>query len=209
MPSLRHNAEVGPGEPSDAVLTSVLDAARESILAVGWRRSTLTDVARRAGVSRMTIYRRWPDMGALVREVMTREWTSAPGIGVEPTGTPLRQVVGAVTSTARALRGNELFTKILEVDPELLLPYLLDRRGRTQDALLAGLEAGIAEGQRDGSVRAGDPALLARSVLLTAQGFLFSARTMTGPSSGSGSGGPVVDDFDAELGSMVERYLAP
>ena len=34
-----------------------LDAAREAILAVGWSRTTLTDIARRAGVSRMTIYR--------------------------------------------------------------------------------------------------------------------------------------------------------
>ena len=32
----------------------------------GVRRTTLTDVARRAGVSRMTIYRRWPDVRTLV-----------------------------------------------------------------------------------------------------------------------------------------------
>ena len=138
-----------------------------------------------------------------LREVMTREWTSAPGVGVEPTGTPLRQVVGAVTATARTLRRNELFAKILAVDPELLLPYLLDRRGRTQDALLTGLEAGIADGQRDGSIRAGDPVLMARAVLLAAQGFVFSAGTMTDRD------GPDVDDLDAELGALVERYLAP
>src|ERR1700750_979508 len=89
MTSLRHNglaegsvlhasrrvsdAQVTP----HATLDPLLDAARDSILAVGWKRSTLTDVARRAGVSRMTVYRRWPDMQGLLGELMTREWTAA------------------------------------------------------------------------------------------------------------------------------------
>ena len=51
-----------------------LDAARACILDVGWRRTTLTEVARRAGVSRMTIYRTWSDMPQLLGDLMTREW---------------------------------------------------------------------------------------------------------------------------------------
>ena len=65
MTSLRHNAD-----PRDAYL----DAARACILDVGWRRTTLTEVARRAGVSRMTIYRAWADMPTLLGDLMTREW---------------------------------------------------------------------------------------------------------------------------------------
>lgn len=52
----------------------VLDAAAELLMTVGVRRTTLAEVARCAGVSRMTLYRRWPDLRALVRAVMTREW---------------------------------------------------------------------------------------------------------------------------------------
>src|SRR5256885_12482488 len=69
MPSIRNNTGA-PRVDEDALL----DAARDCVLAVGLRRTTLTDVARRAGVSRMTIYRRWPDMTALVGDLMTREW---------------------------------------------------------------------------------------------------------------------------------------
>jgi AcrR family transcriptional regulator len=43
MTSIRHNR-------SDE--DTILDAARDCILAVGVRRTTMTDVARRAGVSR-------------------------------------------------------------------------------------------------------------------------------------------------------------
>jgi AcrR family transcriptional regulator len=203
MPSQRHNAG-GPVQVTGD--DALLDAARASILAVGWRRSTLTDVARRAGVSRMTIYRRWPDMQTLLADLMTREWSGlrggpGPVDRLEGEGAARSRISAGVAATVTALRGNELFHKIVHVDPELLLPYLLDRRGRTQDALLSLLEAAIAEGQQDGSVRPGDPALLARSVLLASYGFAISGPTM--------ADGRPVEALDAELAALVDRYLAP
>src|SRR5215475_5710464 len=59
---------------SQEIQDTVLDAARDCVLAYGVRRTTLSDVARRAGVSRMSIYRRWPDMRSLVADLMSREW---------------------------------------------------------------------------------------------------------------------------------------
>lgn len=206
MESLRNNRS--PAAPPAARAASaedaLLDAARESILAVGWRRSTLTDVARRAGVSRMTIYRRWPEMHTLVADLMTREWgrlaEAQPGTRSQ---TALDRIAGTACATVAAVREDELFVKIVHVDPELLLPYLLDRRGRTQDALLTALEAGVAEGQADGSVRDGDTVLLARTVLLASYGFVLSAGTMTHPD------GPTLEQVDAELRRLVTGYLAP
>ena len=181
-----------------------LDAARECILATGWTRTTLTDVARRAGVSRMTIYRTWPDMQTLLADLMTREWggvvadVASAGAG----SAPLERLSLGISRTVTALRSNDLLRKIVEVDPELLLPYLLQRRGRSQDNILGLLEPLIAEGQADGSVRAGDPTLLARSILLAAHGFTLSAETMV-------DGGHSVEQYDEELRVLLERYLAP
>jgi AcrR family transcriptional regulator len=206
MTSLRHNpllhAEFKP-TGDDALL----DAARAGILAVGWRRTTLTDVARRAGVSRMTIYRRWPDMQTLLADLMTREWAVVVEDAALTEGaSPLQRLAGGVAATVTQLRRNELFAKILEVDPELLLPYLLDRRGRTQDAILGLVEAVIAEGQADGSLRPGEPRLLARSLMLAAHGFALSMQTMTGAPDAPG---PTEDELDRELRTLVERYLRP
>src|SRR6476659_9587745 len=61
MTSLRHTPDPGTDHGSDP-RDGYLDAARDCILDLGWRRTTLTEVARRAGVSRMTIYRTWSDM---------------------------------------------------------------------------------------------------------------------------------------------------
>ena len=52
-----------------------------------------------------------------------------------------------------ALRAHPLFHKILEVDPEVLLPYMLERRGTSQEAMLRAFEATLRAGHRDGSVR--------------------------------------------------------
>src|ERR1041384_54337 len=114
-------------EPDDLLL----DAERDCVLAVGLRRATLTDVARRAGVSRMTMYRRWPDMGSLIGDLMTREWSTIVRISADdPVGATARErVVDGVVRGVSALRAHPVFRRIVEVDPEILLPYLVDRRG--------------------------------------------------------------------------------
>ena len=192
-------------EDAPSTRERLLDAARESILSVGWKRTTLTDVARRAGVSRMTVYRAYPDMASLFGDLMTREWAlvGAGVVAVEDADTDwperiARRLVGMV----KGLRTNELFHRIVDVDPELLLPYLLDRRGRSQQAVLDLLTARIDEAQRDGGVRAGDPERLARSLVLAAHGFVLSHQTMTDER-------VTEADLDAELAETVRRYLTP
>lgn len=185
----------------------LLDAARDVILAVGWRRATLTDVARRAEVSRMTVYRAFPDMQSLLAELMTRELVDQVGAVVGGTEAPPAEAAADVlarefTAAVAALRGNELFRRIMDVDPEQLLPYLLDRRGRSQDAVIDILSARIAAAQATGGVRDADPVLMARSLVLAAHGFALSVATMTDDVL-------TPADFDAQLGTLARRYLAP
>lgn len=198
MTSHRHNHESDAG-PRDGYL----DAARECILDVGWRRTTLTEVARRAGVSRMTIYRAWSDMPALLGDLMTREWGSLVTGHVDLTGDPTPQrVAEAMTATIEALRANELFTRIVELDPELILPYLLARRGRSQELIIGVLAAAVTEGQRRGTVRTGEPVAIARGLVLAAHGFVLSAHTMLDDAVDAAT-------LDAELHTLIVRSLTP
>jgi AcrR family transcriptional regulator len=202
MTSRRNSGTPDPGgsrHDDDALL----DAARHCVLAVGLRRTTLTDVARRAGVSRMTMYRRWPDMGSLVADLMTREWSALVGVAAaEAVGENERaRVVDGVVRAVRGLRAHPVFRRIVDGDPETLLPYLVDRRGTSQDRILAQLTEDLRRASRERSVRTGDPALLARTVLLTTHGFVISAGTMTDEVSEAA--------LDAELRVLLDRYLAP
>jgi AcrR family transcriptional regulator len=182
---------------------TLLGAARDCVLAVGLRRTTLTDVARRAGVSRMTMYRRWPDMGSLVADLMTREWSGVARVAAdEAVGDTARaRLVDGIVRGVAALRAHPVFRRIVELDPEILLPYLVDRRGTSQDRILDQLTQTVEQGRADGSLRAADPALLARTALLTAHGFVVSAATMTD--------GVRIEALDEELRLLLDRYLAP
>ena len=202
MTSLRHNP--ADAEPSREPRDAYLDAARACILDVGWKRTTLTEVARRAGVSRMTIYRTWPEMARVLGDLMTREWSAVVETAVADQGDDLgavERLVGSITGTVRALRDNELFVRIIELDPELILPYLLERRGRSQDLVIALTEQAISEGQQSGEIRAGDPTAMARALLLTAHGFVLSVHTMVDDDVSE-------SDLDAELSTLLTRTLA-
>ncbi|MDO0924415.1 TetR/AcrR family transcriptional regulator [Streptomyces sp. TG1A-8] len=199
MAPIRHNRSGGD---------AVLDAVRDCVLAVGVRRTTLADVARRAGVSRMTLYRRWPDLRSLVGDLMTREWIAVATGAMPPRadGADTRtRIVAGLVAGVEAFRAHPLFRKIVDVDPELLLPYVLDRRGASQEALLGLLADALREGHADGSVRIAHVERQARTTLLAVQSFALSLRTMTDeddPELGASA-------FLGELRTLLERTLSP
>jgi hypothetical protein len=150
----------------------------------------------------MTIYRSWSDMPQLLGDLMTREWglvVAAAAGGHHEEGT-VERVVGTALGAVRALRENELFVRIVELDPELLLPYLLSRRGRSQQAVLDLVTEQLRAGQAAGEVRPGSPDVLARALLLTTHGFVLSAHTMVDDHAS-------LDELDAELAVVLERAV--
>ena len=201
MTSIRHNPD-SERHPEDLYL----DAARDAILAVGWSRTTLTDIARRAVVSRMTLYRRWPDTQTLLADLMTREWGFVvdEAVAADDESGARTRISRGIVATVQALRENALLRRIIDVDPEVLLPYLLDRRGRSQEMVADALAGLIAQGQREKTIRRGDPVVLARSLVLVCHGFTLSAHTMSDDSSRDAD----VSHLDSELEALVRRYLA-
>jgi AcrR family transcriptional regulator len=201
--SQRHDRPPGLGDPPTAQDDPLLDAVRECVLAVGVRRTTATDVARRAGVSRMTLYRRFPDIQSMIAALMTREFTGLvrDAAGAHESLSPARaRIAAGAVEGAQRICANPLWQRIIDVDPELLLPYVTQRLGGVQEAGLAIIAAQLRAGQADGSVRDGDPDELARTIELVLRGHVLAARA--------------VDDHTrertaAELRRMLDGYLAP
>ena len=181
----------------------ILAATRATVLAVGVRRTTLTDVARRAGVSRMTLYRLVPDIATLVLEVMTREFAAlldAAEAGSARRRTARARIVATTVEVVRRLPDEALFRRVLDVDPELLLPYLTDRIGSTQRIAVARMRRVLAEGVADGSVRRTDLDVLATSLVIAVAPFVISARLLDEVGR---------DAALDELTRMVDAWLAP
>jgi AcrR family transcriptional regulator len=183
MTSQRHKTQTAPTREEAAlnrdIPAAVVSAVRDSVLAVGVRRTTLTDVARRAGVSRMTLYRLVPDVETLLLDVMTRDLTTMLTdieASVARKRTARGRLVAQTVEAARRLPDEPLFRRVLDVDPELLLPYLTVRVGSTQRLALGRVRRAIAEGHADRSIRRGDPEILAMAVLMTVLPWIVSAR---------------------------------
>ena len=184
----------------------ILDAAQTALLDLGLRTTTLAEVARRAGVSRMTLYRRYPDIDTLLTEVLGRQLIRVVkrNAGLSETHgtdrTARELLVSGTVEVVRAFHGDLLMHKMLDSDADFLIPYLVRGFGGLQNYALDLLSVRLEQGHEDGSIRAGSVALQARTILLTAQSFVISAR----------AAGPVpVDRLLDELREMLNSYLRP
>lgn len=154
--------------------TAILDAALAEVLAHGIRRTTASDIARRCGIARQTLYRYWPDAQAVFAALVTREL-----VAVLPSAhgdcADLDELVDLLVDTADRVRQLPLVESLRDTDPELFAHYILERLGTSQRAIHAETARRIAAGQRDGFVRPGDPSQMAAMVLLIAQSAVQSA----------------------------------
>jgi AcrR family transcriptional regulator len=167
---------------------------------VGLKRTTLADVARRAGVSRMTVYRQYGDLQTIVSELLTRELVAVldrARVAIASLPTARERLVEAGVRTVEEVTHHPLYRRVLDLDPELLLPLVVDRFGSTQRAAIDLIAAQVKEGQHDGSIRLVDPRLAATCLQLTAQSFVFSARVVDGQPVGN------------ELRHLLDAYLRP
>ncbi|WP_433194195.1 TetR/AcrR family transcriptional regulator [Nocardia sp. CA-107356] len=193
--------ESAPDDALAATDLAILDAARACVEEFGVRRTTLTEVARRAGVSRPTVYRRWPDTGSLVAELLVRELRAIVAAAMPTTGNARSRLVEGVVAGAATVRSNPLFGKIFRTDTDLMLTYVFGRLGRNQRALIDLFTEGIIQGHRDGSIRHGEPVQMATMLLLIAQSAVQSAGTVAPLLAGAA--------LDAELTRAIDGYLVP
>jgi AcrR family transcriptional regulator len=165
----------------DAMTERILDAALEQFQLVGLRRSTIDDVARRARVGRVTIYRRVGQKDQLVEAVILRELRRLFAT-VDAATAPLPRAEDRLAEgfavVLRTVRHHPLFVRLLAVEPESVLPFLTVEGGPIIAITSAYLAGQIRLAQRAGQAPADvepEPvaeilARLAHSVLLTPHG---------------------------------------
>ncbi|MGH8492107.1 MAG: TetR/AcrR family transcriptional regulator [Moraxellaceae bacterium] len=110
----------------------ILDAAYALFLDFGFRRMTMEDVAKRVGVSRITIYRHYRDKDALFQAVALREGRRTLRhiqLELASVSKPEELFVESFVLSARQARNHPLIKRLLETEPEWLLPHLTIKSG--------------------------------------------------------------------------------
>ena len=191
---------ISNGEARDSLDARIIDAAADCVIAFGVERVTLAEIARRAGVSRPTVYRRWPDTQAILAALLTARITNSLN-EVAVDGTDRKAIVKRMVGVAERLRDDEVIMSVLSSAPALAMVYISQRMGTSQQILLEVLAGALATAQADGSVRPGDPRQLAAMCLLIVQSAIQSAQMVA----------PVLDvaALDIELAHSLNGYLKP
>jgi len=191
---------ISNGEARDSLDARIIDAAADCVIAFGVERVTLAEIARRAGVSRPTVYRRWPDTQAILAALLTARITNSLN-EVAVDGTDRKAIVKRMVGMAERLRDDEVIMSVLSSAPALAMVYISQRMGTSQQILLEVLAGALATAQADGSVRPGDPRQLAAMCLLIVQSAIQSAQMVA----------PVLDvaALDIELAHSLNGYLKP
>jgi AcrR family transcriptional regulator len=186
----------------------VLDAVADCVQDVGVKRTTMAEIARRAEMSRSTLYTHFSDVNQATAALLTRRllqlMTDAAVEESEGSGRASdarARLVARARHLAARISADPLIERILDLDAELLVPYLVRRLGSSQRAILDTVTQLVADGQAEGSIRRGDPARIAFSTFLVVQSFVISSRIAEAEHGLD----PVLD----ELELVLDRALRP
>ncbi|MGQ0483236.1 MAG: TetR/AcrR family transcriptional regulator [Pseudonocardia sp.] len=116
-----------PEPDTDDLAERILDGALEQFRDTGLTRTTMDDVARRAGLSRVTIYRRFQNKNALIEAVLLRECRRClEALDSAVTGLPgiRERMVEGFVFALRYAREHPLVGGLLRVEPQVILPFM-------------------------------------------------------------------------------------
>jgi AcrR family transcriptional regulator len=111
----------------DDITSRILGATLEQAELVGMRRITMEDVARRSGVGRATLYRRFPTKAALIDAVVlaeARRYFDGNAQACSHATTLEDRLVYGTVFTVTFLREHALLKKLLRTEPETILSSL-------------------------------------------------------------------------------------
>ena len=187
-------------EPEDETARRILDAALEQFTLLGLRRSSVDDVAKRAGVSRVTVYRRFQTKDRLVEETLLRELSrffQRLDVAVAGLPTMKERVVEGFVVALRHTRAHPLFGGLLRLEPEVVLPYMTVQGTSSLSATVEYLTGHLRRAQQAEGRPVEDPRPLAELMVRVAVSFLLNPASCI-----------EMDDED-QARAFARRYLAP
>jgi AcrR family transcriptional regulator len=161
---------------ADALTERILDAALELAAASGLRHLTMDDVAARARVGRMTVYRRFGARQQLVDALAARECRrclETISAALDPRAAVEDRAAALFITTLRVIREHPLLARLARVEPESFLRELTRDGSAVLHLVREFLVAEIRRAQQAGELVPGDPRPLAELVVRLGASFVL------------------------------------
>lgn len=184
----------------------LLDAASALLVRWGYRKTTIDDVAREAGVGKGTIYLHWKDKNELFRAAIWREQQRYSEevqrrIAADPEGGLLHRIT---THGMLAALSNPLMTAIIRGKSDIFSGFLGDFDPGFLNQLVGDADAYFVQLQQAGLIRADIPASTI-TYLLTA----LKVGIINSPDIISQEHLPSMEQLAETLSDLIRRWLEP
>lgn len=173
--TLLERALATPEPPDDAMSERILDAAVELVAASGLRHLTMDEAASRAGVGRMTVYRRFGDREGMIDALAAREsrrCLAELDRAVDPSLPVAEGIARGFVASLGLVRSHPVLARFARHEPEAALTALNANGGAIlimgREFVAARLRDAQARGDLDSGVDASHAA-----ELLVRLGFSF------------------------------------
>jgi AcrR family transcriptional regulator len=185
---------------TDAIAERILDGALAQFCDTGLTRTTMDDVAGRAGLARVTIYRRFENKNSLIEAVLLRECrrclaalekavSGVPGIEA--------RIVEGFAFALRYTREHPLIGGLLRVEPQVILPFMTVRAELGTTVIRGFLAFHLRRARDAGQLEAVDVEPIAELMARITTSFLLSPDSC------------IPCESDDEMREFARRYLVP
>jgi AcrR family transcriptional regulator len=170
-------ALLAPAATADRMTARILDAAYGHLLDFGIGHLSVEEVARRAGIARITIYRRFATKDELLRAVLIREGQRIFAqvdavIAAHPSAE--ENIVEGFAATLSAVRGHPLVHRTLVTEPEMIGSLLITHGGAVIALSREYLTEHASRAQRSGQLPGVDPRGVAELAVRLSLSFLLT-----------------------------------
>jgi len=197
--SLLRDVQLTAAEEWDEYAERVLEAAEAQFTEFGLGRTSMDRVAEAAGVSRITLYRRFAGRDVLFAAVVTRafrRFLSEFDAEVSQCGDPEERFVRGVVVAARLLTQDSLIPRLVRTDPQDVLPFLTVDGAPILAMSRSYVVAQLERARHEGMPVAGNLDMLADVLVRIAHSILLAP-------------GSVIDADETELARFARQNILP
>lgn len=213
---IRHQAQTSDGPPQRQAEAQpderqqreerILDAASRLLVRWGYRKTTIDDVAREAGVGKGTIYLHWKDKSELFRAAVMREQQQAgvevmQRIAADPEGGRFHRLW---THGMMAALGNPLMASIMKGQTDIFQGLAGAFEPEMLHQLVGDYEAYIVQLQQAGLLRADIPVSVISFVTSALKIGVINAPDLI-----SQDQRPSMEQLTDAISDMLRRWLEP